>query len=842
MPTFTTLDIQTTPMKTQLSLFATAFALSLAAQPATFNPRGIGAGGAFFSPAINPANTNEYFVASDMTELFHTTDFGLSYSQAHFTQFSAGHASKVCYTNASGILYSIQYITDIATPCMSADNGVSWTTFFGNPDPNENVYTIHADYNNPSRIIISQYGAIYYSNNNGVSFNLIHTALDNGAGNVIGGVFFDGTTIFIGTNDGVLVSTDGGNTWNTANLTGINSAERIWSFCAGKSGNTTRLFCLTGDVNDIYVGLVGSDYYGFFRNVYSCDYGSGNWVNATNNISVNDFPMFIDMAENDINTVYLAGSNTAAEPIILKTTNAGGSWANTFITTNNQNITTGWSGAGGDRGWTYGECPFGFDVAATNANVLIYGDYGFVHKTNDGGTSWKQGYVLTTDEHASGANTPQGQTYHSIGLENTTNWQVHWMNANTIWGCFSDIRGVRSTDGGNGWAYDYTGHTANSSYRMAQMANGTQIMACSGIHDMYQSTRLTDALLDANDAAGQLKYSTDNGLTWQVLHSFGHPVYWIALDPNNPNRAYASVIHYGGGTGVGGVYRCDDLNNLAASTWTLLADPPRTEKHPASLTVLNDGSLLASYSARRNGSGTFTASSGVFIYNPTLNSWADVSDADMYYWMQDVVIDPNDANQNTWYACVFSGWGGPPNGLGGLYKTTNRGQTWVKLTGSTIDRVMSCTFNPNNASEMYLTTEGQGLWMSSNINAATPVFTMVYAYPFRQPTRVFFNPYNPQEIWVSSFGNGMRMGNLNSMGLTNLEQPTFNLFPNPASEQVTVNGKSGELICIYNLQGQIVYQDKMENTIMEIDLHPFAEGVYVVEVGMKKEKLIIQHN
>jgi hypothetical protein len=35
----------------------------------------------------------------------------------------------------------------------------------------------------------------------------------------------------------------------------------------------------------------------------------------------------------------------------------------------------------------------------------------------------------------------------------------------------------------------------------------------------------------------------------------------------------------------------------------------------------------------------------------------------MRYWTKDVVIDPHDATQNTWYAGVWSGWGGPPNGL-----------------------------------------------------------------------------------------------------------------------------------------------------------------------------------
>lgn len=814
----------------------------LFAQPSSFAPRGIGGGGALFSPSINPGNTSEFYIACDMSELFHTTDYGLSYSQVHFAEFQGGHNSKVCYTSTAGTLYSISYINDIGTPVKSTDNGATWNTLPGNPDPFSDVYTIDVDYSNANRVIISTYGEIYFSNNGGATFTQFHTAANNGAGNVVGGVFFDGNNIYAGTNDGVLVSTNGGSTWSTATITGLPANENIWSFCAGKSGNTTRFFCLTGDVNDIYVGLQGSDYWGFFRNVYTCDFGVTNWTAASNGIVTNtDFPMFIDMANNDINTVYVAGSNSSSEPNIMKTTNAGGSWTHVFNASGNQNIVTGWSGQGGDRGWSYGECPFGFDVAATDANYVVFGDFGFAHKTSNGGTTWQQAYVNTSDQHAANANTPTGASYHSIGLENTTCWQVHWINSTDMWSCYSDIRGIRSTDGGQSWSFNYTGQTANSSYRIAQGSNGTLYMATSGVHDMYQSTRLQDAQLDATDAAGKILYSTNNGATWQTLHTFNHPVYWIVIDPNNPNRAYASVIHYNGGSGVGGIYRCDDLNNLAGSTWTLLSNPPRTEKHPASLNVLNDGTLVASYSGRRNGSGTFTASSGVFTYNPTSGNWTDVSDAGMYYWTKDVVIDPNDPSQNTWYAGVFSGWGGPPNGLGGLYKTTNRGVSWTKLTGTTLDRVTSCTFNPNNANEIFVTTETQGLWMSSNINNALPSFSLVNSYPFRQPERVFFNPNNPAEMWVTSFGNGMKMGILTTTGMPQFAQEEISVYPNPASDYFVVNGKQDEELSVYNSTGELMLQRVMQEGKNEIDVRSLAEGMYFVSIRDKKTRIIIIH-
>ena len=807
-----------------------------------FQSRGVGGGGALFAPSINPANNNEYYISCDMSELFHTTDFGFNYTQVHFEEFVGGHNSKICYTTTANTLYSISYINDVGSPVKSQDNGLTWNVLSGNPSPGDDFYTIHVNYNNSNQVVLSTYSEIFYSANGGNTFVPIHNAL-SGSGNVVAGVLFDGTSIYIGTNDGVLVSTNSGTNWNTATISGIPAGEVIWSFAAAKVGATTRFFCITGDDADVYVGLQGSDYWGFFQGLYTCDYGVNNWTSVETGITANDYPMFIDMAENDINTVYIAGSNDNTEPIVMKTTNAGGNWSHVFLTTNNQNIVSGWSGQGGDRGWSYGECPFGFDVASNNSQAVIFTDFGFCHKTNDGGSNWQQAYVSTLDQHPANSPTPPLQSYNSIGLENTTCWQVHWSDANNMWACYSDIRGLRSVDGGDEWSFNYTGNAANSTYRVVRDASGTLYAGSSNIHDMYQSTRLQDGILDANDANGKIIYSTNNGATWQNLHVFNHPVFWIVLDPNNPNRAYASVIHYNGGAGVGGVYRCDNLNLLASSTWTLLPDPIRTEKHPASLVVLNDGSLVATYSGRRNSGGTFTASSGVFVYDPGSNSWTDRSHSGMHYWTKDVVIDPNDPTQNTWYVGVFSGWGGPPNGLGGLYKTIDRGLNWTKLTGSTLDRVTSCTFNPTLPDHIFITTEVQGLWKSEDINNATPTFSPVSDYVFRQPERVFFNPFDPYEMWVTSFGNGMKMVHLPDISSVNENNVSngITVYPNPGNsvfkielDNAVINGN----LKLYSMDGKLVRSlSGISGNTYNLDLTNLENGIYFLEIQTTESAL-----
>ncbi len=756
---------------------------AIAQPPTLWESRGVGGGGAMFAPSINPANDNEFYAGCDMSELFHSTDFGKSYSVLNFKQINGGHNSIVRFTSTQGLLYTISYklngSSDQVVPVKSTDNGVTWKNLSGNPDASEETFTINVDYNNPERVIISYYGEVHISLNGGTTFAKIHSAANNGVGVVVGGVFFDGNAIYIGTNDGLLVSKNGGQTFAIESITGIGAGEAIWSFAGAKQNGTTRFFCLTGEATNMYVGMPGSDYDGFLKGIYVLDYSTGNWTKKMNGIVIGtDNLMFVGMAQNDVSTCYLAGSASSA-PDIMKTTNGGDSWTRTFLGTNNQNIISGWSGDGGDRAWSYGECAFGFAVAPNNSQKLMFGDFGFLHTSTNAGMTWQQAYVEASTENPAGTKTPTGKLYKSIGLENTTCWQVAWSDANTMFSCFSDIKGVRSTDGGNSWGFNYTGHGANSMYRIAKSPNGTLYAGTSNIHDIYQSTRLADAQLNANDSYGKVIYSTDNGSSWKDIRNFAHPVFWVVLDPNNANTLYASVIH----STQGGIYVTRNLQDGGSATWTKLPTPPRTEGHPASIAVLNDGQVVCTFSGRR--APSFTASSGCFLYNPTSNSWTDVSDNGMKYWTKDIVIDPNDPTQNTWLVGVFGGWGVTASvGVGGLYRTTNRGQSWTRIWNS--DRVTSCTFNPAKPTELYVTTEVEGLWYSDNAVAQTPTFSLVTSYPFRQPERVFFNPFKQDEIWVTSFGHGMRVGNIGSKPL--LAAPNL-ISPNDKATIVSAKGK-----------------------------------------------------
>lgn len=766
--------------------------LSLAQAPSAWNSRGIGGGGALFSPSINPANHDELFMGCDMSELFHSLDQGETWVEVNFLKLQGGHDACLQFTDDPDTRYIVDYTSvngmDYIRPMKSTDGGNTWSILSGNPyplTPNGNVLRLFADYANPGHVILADYGTIYYSDDGGISFHKVHDCLSMASGNHIAGVFFDGQNIYIGTNDGLLYSTNGGQTFLTMKVTGIPSNEYILSFAGAKQNGTIRFISLTA-VN-VWAGYqYGSNYWNAMKGIYVMDNASGNWTSQVSGIAVGtDFPVFAGMSGDNINVAYISGGSSGGSPIVMKSVN-GGAWSHVFLTINNQNIYTGWAGYGGDHGWSFPEAPFGFTVAYNDANTVMFTDYSCAHITTDGGATWHQQYLSPADENPWNAPTPIGKKYHGNGMENASCWQLIWTDSLHIFAGFSDINGIMSEDKGQKWRF-IPDLVQNTVYRLLQHPNGKLYAATSNVHDIYQSTRIYDAQIDAG--TGSVYYSDDNGNRFRLLHNFGHPVIWIALDPANPERMYASVLHHYK-SAIGGIYVTENLSAGPSATWTKMGNPPRCNGHPFNITVLNNSDLVVSYSARKpNTSSPFTDSSGVFYYDHAAASWYDRSDPNMRFWTQDVVVDPNDAFQGTWYACVFEGWGTPGiSGTGGLYRTTDKGLSWQRINNNF--RVNSCTINPSNPNELYFTTEIDGLWYCANATSTVPTFSQVTSYPFRHPMRIFYNPFKSSEIWVTSFGNGIKVGS--SSGPSGTEKPLLSgdpyisVYPNPFDQEFII--------------------------------------------------------
>ncbi len=716
---------------------------ALAGPPSNFISRGPGGGGAFFAPSINPYDPNDLWIGSDMSDLFHSTDFGATWDTVDFRVLQGGtQLGRMAFTSNPNVRYAL----NDSVPMRSYDGGANWTAI---PPDSYSVYSLFADPQSTNRILVSDYGTLKISVNSGNVYSNRFSASDL----LIGGVFWDGQNIYIGSQAGLLVSTNGGGSFVNAGTPGIPAGEAMVSFVGAKEGGTLRFFCVTLGSGDVYPGVEGSDY-GNYHGIYRLDNATGSWTAVTTGVGGN-FPFFVTMSRTNISIAYVGGSDSGGQPVVLKTVNGGGNWTQVMQCTGNANVATGWtgddSGAWNWKKWSFGECAMGLATCDNDLNRVVISDFGFVHVTTNGGTSWQQAYDWKGTQNAAGAQTPKTTFYTGAGAEDTSCWWLSWHTSNTLFCSFTDIRGMLSTNGGMSWMSPMS-LTYNSTYQtLKHPTNGIVYAAVSSVHDMYAWDRYCeDSSIDGG--TGEVLYSADNGATWARLKNLGRPIVGLALDPNNANRLYATMVN----SSTGGVYRTVNLSSGTSSTWTRLATPPRTQGHAYNIFVLNDGTLVATYSARitTGGSGDFQPSSGVFVSTTDGASWVDRSDTNMQYYTKDLAIDPSDVTQSKWYACVWGEWGASAN-RGGVYCTTNRGLSWARI--SNLKAVGSCTPNPANATEMYLTTEDQGLWYSSNRNLAAPTFSQVAGYPFRFPSRVFYNPYDTNEVWVTSYGNGMRV-------------------------------------------------------------------------------------
>ena len=83
-------------------------------------------------------------------------------------------------------------------------------------------------------------------------------------------------------------------------------------------------------------------------------------------------------------------------------------------------------------------------------------------------------------------------------------------------------------------------------------------------------------------------------------------------------------------------------------------------------------------------------------------------------------------------------------------------------------------------------------------------------------------------------------------GIGEIRQNTFlDIYPNPADDHLTIKGESISKIVIYNMLGDVVYQQESSGADADVDVSALGEGLYFVKVthngGIYVNKLIINH-
>ena len=196
-------------------LLFSIFTFSLIAQPASFTPHGSGGGGYMYAPSISPHDPDLIYLNCDMAGVYYTENGGSAWTLKDNQQLTSTTKSKMQFTSDPAIMYTIQRSLNQnqpedavfrGEPMKSINGGLSWQEM--NDPTATGAHRILADPGSTQRILINEYDRLFFSNNGGVSFTQVF--FPNGDLVWLGGAFWDGQNIYVGTNHGLLVSQNNG--------------------------------------------------------------------------------------------------------------------------------------------------------------------------------------------------------------------------------------------------------------------------------------------------------------------------------------------------------------------------------------------------------------------------------------------------------------------------------------------------------------------------------------------------------------------------------------------------------------------------------------------------------
>ncbi len=191
-------------------------------------------------------------------------------------------------------------------------------------------------------------------------------------------------------------------------------------------------------------------------------------------------------------------------------------------------------------------------------------------------------------------------------------------------------------------------------------------------------------------------------------------------------------------------------------------------------------------------------------------------------------------------------------GSGGTFlKTSDAGTTWDSKSFGATNTLLSVRFtNANNGFAIGFKDDYNEGIIFKTIDGGVS-WTNVSYYANTRLNSLFFADAN---TGYAVGTNGTILKTTNGGGFpTTVEnqshQSTFTIYPNPATNKITINTSNkpkGETrISIFSINGQLIQSEKFQNTDrFEMDVSAFAKGIYLLRMqsseGVETQKLVLQ--
>jgi len=273
--------------------------------------------------------------------------------------------------------------------------------------------------------------------------------------------------------------------------------------------------------------------------------------------------------------------------------------------------------------------------------------------------------------------------------------------------------------------------------------------------------------------------------------------YWTAINTGLANLNVEALLAYNGyifaGLNVGGIFKTSNNGGI----WTDANGGTSLNTEPVNAFLVSGASLLA---------GT---NNGIYMTPDNGNHWTFLGLPDTID-VKDFAI--NDGN-------IYAGTSGD-----GVYLSSDNGNSWTPVnTGFFNYEITSLavkgnqTFAASRIKGVYLSTNNGSNWAAWNSGFST--------YPMVQSLLVIGDT-----IFAGTLGNGVwktSTSALNGIEKINNNESNILVYPNPATNNLTIESLQKSIIEISNIQGQKILQQSIQKGKTDIDISELAKGVYI---------------
>jgi len=629
----------------------------------------------------------------------------------------------------------------------------------------------------------------------------------------------DDDVIFVGamgplfrndTNRGVYRSTDGGDNW-----------EQVL-FIAENTGIIDMVIHPTNS-NIVYAvawqrerSVDNRTYGGDNSGIYRSDDGGDSWNELTTGLpsaGSQKGRISIDIAQSNPNVLYAsyADANGSIQGN-YRSADGGDSWA----TINSSQLTNV-----GFHWWFRG-----LFVDPTDENTIFH--VGFdVERSVDGGMSWQPVFSnVHVDQHAlafNSMNTNEVLLGNDGGLYVSPNngataqqdlnlpitqfyrFYVDPQNENKIYGGSQDNSTMRTTTGG---LSDWSIINGGDGFQPLVRDDDTNVI--------YALSQRGGLVRSTNDAASF--NAILNGINPADRNNWDTP---IALDPVDNDIVYF---------GTQRVYRSTNTG----TNWTAIS-PDLTDG--GGMGNLTFGTLTTIDISPLNSDIIYTGSDDGNVYRSLDNgvTWDNISTTLPERWVTRVQADP--LNENVVYA-TFSGYRFGED-TGHVFRSEDQGTTWEDVTNNLPDIPVN-DIEIDTFGNLFLGTDIGVLASANNGDSWEP-------FGENLPSVVVNDLHldlNSGFLFAGTYGRSSYKVDLSDNILTlndfALSETTLALFPNPASDHITINynGSGEEVITMFDQLGRKIRTLPIQSSTTQMDIQDLPTGVYIVKVGSQSQKLV----